>query len=148
MSSVLTKTVLSSVVSYFYSGDNKGYDQISLGDIKTSLSSPAFLATYGAMVVYDIYDFFKGDIKTITTKDEAGKFIKQECRVNEIDYVKSITNLLTLLVVCEKGGCDSSLFYASLGGAIVLETVKDAFNLPTEITIADEINADNCMIIE
>ena len=154
MSSVLTKVIVSAAVSlavkpnnyYCYNMDNKVY----------SVSSPAFLATYGAMVAYDIYDFFKGDIKTIKTKDEAGNLVEKEYRVIECDFVKYFANAFPVIAAIETPLLDKisggkplapQLVPAFLAGGIILETVADTFNWHPTTTIGHEINGDDFLII-
>jgi len=76
MSSVLTKTTISGLVTLACSG----YSIQNLGCINSAIQNNkvAFFGTYGAMVAYDIYDYFKGDIQTITMKDSEGNFIEKE----------------------------------------------------------------------
>ena len=102
MSSVLTKTIISGLVSLAWSGKltdicsaisaNSAISPISA--ISAIQGNMAFLGTYGAMVAYDMYDFCTGEIKTITMKDSEGNFIEKEYRLKTGDWVKYAANAL------------------------------------------------------
>ena len=154
MSSVLTKILVSKVVSLPFD-KQKSTDLKQIFDWITN-PHPVPVITYGAMVAYDIYDYFKGDIQTITTKDSEGNLVTKEYRVTTFDSVKCIANTIPVVAAIELPILDKIfgseplsdvLLPAFLCGSIVLETVADIFNWHPITTIAHEVNSDDFMLI-
>ncbi len=157
MSSVLTKTLISGAVGFATPGNSIADLQSALGffcyngylSYQTNFSKTAFCLTYGAMVAKDIYDTLKGEIKTITSINEAGNLTSSEYKVYEIDWIKYVANVIPAVAAVEchildqiNNTSSNELMKDFFAAGIAIEIAADALNWHPTDTIAFEINGD------
>jgi hypothetical protein len=142
MSLILTKVIVSAIASgssYHWQSDCTTYG------INHGINPTTFLLTYGAMIAYDTYCYLKGEIKTFNTSVDGKITEKKEYRINEIDWVKYVANLLPLEACAASAffNCDPEIIPYFCAAGIALETVADALNLDWTTTIVHEINSNS-----
>lgn len=149
MSSIITKTIVSGIWGCI-TGSSSQLDGATTNNFK--INSSVFSLTFAAMTLCDIFDFFRGNIKTIQTLNANGELVEKQYKVIEVDFMKFIANALPVAAVIteevlqhfgvEKTNCPAVM----LGVGIVLDLLRDMFNIDTTDTHAWEINGDNEII--
>jgi|LauGreDrversion4_2_1035121.scaffolds.fasta_scaffold409968_1 hypothetical protein len=156
MSGFLSKFVCSNVVGAFAAKftENQG------------IVLAARLATYSVLSIKDLYDFFEGDIVTVTRQDENGYFVEKKYHHKEFSMVKYLTSVYGL-AGCAAFECTTKEILEVLGnttsgqeidvfvllsglyclGAAGLELICDAFNLDFKWENYQEINGNDFFIV-
>lgn len=128
MSSLLSKIIVSSVADILSTTSKP----------KDFCKSQTFWLTYGFMCAYDIYDFYKGNMTALKTKDSEGNLVEKKYIVHTMDSVKCYTSYFPLVSYIFYPQDNTSAFALTVCSA--LEVAHDALNIDSKVTMAYEIN--------